>query len=216
MSDIPESTLSKKTGLKLNSRLSKDFQDKGFHYGNPIYIRIFKEENILELWVKKGSEFSLFKKYPICFYSGELGPKTKRGDKQAPEGFYYVKPNQLNPWSDFHLAFNIGYPNKYDREKGYTGSAIMVHGNCVSIGCFAMTDPLIEEIYTIINASFEEHQPFFRIHIFPFRMNEKRLTQEKDNKWLPFWDNLKEGYDWFEKKKNPPNVETINRKYVFN
>ena len=215
-SDIPSSNLSKSVISKTAPRLQAAFKKKGLVYGNPIYIRIFKEEKELELWVKKGGTFKLFKSYPICHFSGGLGSKTKRGDHQSPEGFYYVKPNQLNPWSSFHLSFNIGYPNAYDRAKNYTGSAIMVHGNCVSIGCYAMTDDLIDEIYTIINAAFENKQALFRVHSFPFKMTSSRLSKEKNNKWYPFWQNLKEGYDWFEKKRIPPNVEISNKKYIFN
>jgi len=216
MSDIPQSYRSKKVVQKLEAKLKSEFKVKGLPFGNPIFIRIFKEEKQLEVWVKKDAHFYLFKKYPICFFSGDLGPKTKQGDQQSPEGFYFVKPNQLNPWSKFHLAFNIGYPNQYDRKNNYTGSAIMVHGNCVSIGCYAMTDPIIEEIYTIANSSFENHQAFFRVNIFPFRMTKARMNQEKNNDWHPFWVNLKEGYDWFEDKKTPPNVELIKNRYSFN
>lgn len=215
MDSLPSSQVSKKAFQKHASSLKDDFKKKNLTFGNPIFIRIFKEENELEVWVMNKTNYVLYKTYPICYYSGTLGSKTKQGDKQSPEGFYYVKPNQLNPWSKFHLAFNIGYPNTYDRAHNYTGSAIMVHGNCVSIGCFAMTDPIIEEIYTIIQKAFENKQPLFRVHIFPFRMTKSRLENEKTNAWHPFWTNLKQGYDWFEKHKSPPNVEVQNKKYIF-
>lgn len=214
---IPESTRSRKAKQAYESILIDEYSKKGLTYGNPIFIRIFKENKTLEIWVQKGEHFKLFKEYEICTYGkGGLGPKLKEGDRMAPEGFYFVKPNQLNPWSDFHLAFNIGYPNKYDRTHKHTGSAIMVHGNCVSVGCFAMTDDVIDEIYTIISKSFEDGQPYFRIHIFPFMMTDENIVQYKDSENYEFWNNLKVGYDYFEENKQPPNVEVIDKVYVFN
>ena len=148
--------------------------------------------------------------------SGKLGPKLAEGDRQAPEGFYYVNRSRMKPDSTFHLAFNIGYPNSYDRAHNRTGSFIMVHGNQVSIGCFAMTDYWIEEIYTLCAEALKNGQPFFRVHIFPFRMTDERLAKESSNPWHPFWSNLKEGYDWFEEKKTPPNVTVGEKTYTFN
>src|SRR6476646_7180694 len=122
--------------------LKEDLAKAGLALGDAAFIRIFKEERVLELWLKpKGSaQFKLWKTWPIAAMSGHLGPKLKEGDQQAPEGFYEVNVDTLNPQSDYHLAFNIGYPNAFDQAKGRTGSYIMVHGNSVSIGCFAMTD----------------------------------------------------------------------------
>ena len=215
---IPSSSRSKGAILRVKPQLEKDFADKNMKFGAPIYIRIFKEEKELELWVKKNNSFTLFRKYPICTYgSGSLGPKIRQGDGQAPEGFYYVKPDNLNPVSTFHLSFNLGYPNKYDRVPQRTGGALMVHGDCVSIGCYAMTDEKIEEIYAIADAALRNGQPFFRAHIFPFRMTLENMQKHKDSKWYPFWRNLKKGYDFFETHGNtPPNVEVENRQYVFN
>ncbi len=184
-------------------------------YGSPIYIRIFKESAELEIWIKKNDIFELFKTYDICAFSGSLGPKTKRGDWQAPEGFYFVRPGNLNPWSSYHLSFNLGYPNAYDRAHGYTGSALMVHGKCVSIGCYAMTDKYINEIYALAHAAFEQGQAYFRVHIFPFRMEEAKLKKHRKNKWHGFWKNLQEGYEYFNTHKTPPNVIVKNKRYHF-
>ncbi|MCL4170236.1 UNVERIFIED_CONTAM: hypothetical protein GTU68_032858, partial [Idotea baltica] len=151
----------------------------------------------------------------ICRFSGDLGPKLKQGDFQSPEGFYFVRPNQLNPYSKFHLSFNLGYPNAYDRAHSRTGSALMIHGNCVSIGCYALTDPVIEVVYTLIDAAFRQGQPFFRVHIFPFKMNEINLESHKTSSWAKFWLNLKTGYDHFEQTGRPPNVTVRNGKYIF-
>jgi len=178
-------------------------------------MRIFKKSGELEVWVKNSKQFKLFKTYKLCRFSGSLGPKMRTDDRQSPEGFYYVRPGQLNPSSQFHMSFNIGYPNSYDRAHGRTGSALMVHGGCVSIGCYAMTDEKIEEIYTIADAAFRGGQSFFRVHIFPFRMNKQNMEQHKRSKWHRFWKNLKKGYDIFEDEKIPPDVMVKNKRYVF-
>ncbi|ACR13470.1 conserved hypothetical protein [Teredinibacter turnerae T7901] len=167
------------------------------------------------MWVKSGEEYELFKTYEICTFSGSLGPKTRKGDNQAPEGFYFVKPGSLNPWSSYHLSFNLGYPNSYERLHGFTGSALMVHGKCVSIGSYAMTDRYINEIYAMAQGAFESGQPFFRVHAFPFRLESEVLEKYKNNRWYSFWKNLKEGYDHFAKHKVPPNVDSEKGRYVF-
>lgn len=169
------------------------------------------------MWVLAEENFKLFNSYEICTYgSDSLGPKTSEGDGLAPEGFYFVRPEQLNPWSSFHLSFNIGYPNQYDRAQGWTGGAIMVHGECVSIGCFAMTNNYIDEIYTIADAAFRNSQPFFRVHIFPFKMNSENMNSHNQSNWKAFRENLKEDYDFFdEHNKKPPNVRVQNRRYIF-
>lgn len=211
--DLREKDTLKRVSPKLNNTLTQ----QGLQLGSPVFVRIFKETKELEIWVQstKDKKFKHFKTWKIAAMSGELGPKLAEGDMQAPEGFYFVKRSQLNPQSRFHLAFNIGYPNKYDRAHNRTGSFIMVHGNRVSIGCFAMTDPGIEEIYTLCASALKKGQPFFRVHIFPFRMDEKRMQAAKDNRWINFWQNLKEGHDYFEKNHVPPNVNVSNKKYTF-
>ncbi len=215
---IPSSVRSRNAITNVTPRLENEFTDSNLVLGKPVYIRIFKEENELELWVEDSSGFKLFKTYAICDYGSEgIGPKVMQGDGKAPEGFYFVKPNQLNPYSSFHLSFNLGYPNAYDRAHKRTGSALMVHGNCVSIGCYAMTNDGIEEIYAIVDASLRNGQPFFRVHIFPFKMTDINMQRYKDSKWYPFWQNVKEGYDFFDNNNCvPPNVIVENDRYVFN
>lgn len=212
---IPSSNRSKEAIRRKTPVLEDEFQNNNLTLGNPVFIRIFKESKELEMWIKKEDQFELFKTYRICYYSGGLGTKTRQGDGKSPEGFYFVTPGQLNPNSNFHLSFNIGYPNAYEREQGYTGGAIMVHGNCVSIGCYAMTDRRIEEIWTIIVKAFENGQCFFRIHIFPFRLTEDELAGYSNSPWYEFWMNLKEGYDYFEEQGHPPDVTVRNGKYIF-
>jgi murein L,D-transpeptidase YafK len=198
--------------------LTKKLTPLGLKPGLPIYVRIFKETNELEVWMepKPGAEWRLAAHHPIATWgSGTLGPKLAEGDRQAPEGFYSVGRKQLNPKSSYHLSFNIGYPNEYDQAHKRTGSLIMVHGSNVSIGCFAMTDPLIEEIYLLAEAAFDGGQKTFRVHIFPFRMSAKRMeTAEKTkSQWLDFWRELQPFHDRFENTKKPPEVEVKDKAY---
>ncbi|NNC90292.1 MAG: murein L,D-transpeptidase, partial [Akkermansiaceae bacterium] len=197
--------------------LERDLAATGLRFGDPVFIRIFKEERELELWVRHRTDgrFRKFRTWPVVAMSGKLGPKLAEGDRQAPEGFYFVPPGRMKPDSRFHLAFNLGYPNAYDRAHGRTGSFLMVHGNRVSIGCFAMTDARIEEIYTICDAALANGQGFFRVHVFPFRMTEARMARAKEHRWESFWKNQQEGYRHFETSKRPPNVTVVNKRYVF-
>lgn len=211
----PTSPRSQKAIAQVRPGLEKDLQARGLKWGAPIFIRIFKESLELEVWLAKKAGFELFRVYEICSYSGELGPKVKQGDLQSPEGFYFVPPSGLNPSSEFHLSFNIGYPNAYDLHHDRTGSAIMVHGNCVSVGCFAMTDRGIEEIYALADAAVRGGQPFFRVHIFPFRMTDDNLEKHGQSPWIGFWRNLKEGYDFFETRGTVPDVQGQDGKYIF-
>ena len=211
----PRSDRSETAAKRVRPSMETALRAKGLRWGAPVFIRIFKEEKQLELWVDDGKQFKLLKTWPICKFSGALGPKLKEGDGQAPEGFYFVPRARMNPHSRFHLSFNLGYPNSYDRAHGRTGIALMVHGNCVSIGCYAMTDPRIEEIYSLCDAALQNGQRFFRVHCFPFRMTEANMKKHRKSKWIKEWQNLKVGYDWFEKTKRPPNVEVRGKRYAF-
>ena len=190
-------------------------ENADFTIGSPILVRIFKEEKTLEVWMLKGDKYARYKAFPICFYSGGLGPKLQEGDKQSPEGFYRVSASGMNPNSRYHLSFNLGYPNAYDRSYGRTGSYLMVHGGCSSRGCYAMTDERIEEIYTLADAALKKGQPFFQVHSFPFRMTEDNMRRHKDSSWNGFWHNLKQGYDLFEQYKHPPTVLVQDKRYAF-
>ncbi|MDX1681459.1 MAG: murein L,D-transpeptidase family protein [Akkermansiaceae bacterium] len=211
----PSSERSRQARREVAPQLIRDLRDKGLEYGAPVFIRIFKQEEVLELWVKGEEQYELFRKYPIAKMSGVLGPKLEEGDYQAPEGFYSVKPAQMNPNSQFHLSFNLGYPNAYDRAHDRTGSALMIHGNRMSLGCFAMTDAKVEEIYTLCDVALRKGQPAFQVHSFPFRMTKENMRKHRNSKWFPFWRNLKEGYDWFEEKGTPPDVKVKEKRYVF-
>jgi len=213
--DLPSTRKSLRVLAKVRPVLAKDLSNLGLRLSSPIFMRIFKKSGELEVWVEDTEKFKLFKTYKLCRFSGSLGPKIRRDDCQSPEGFYFVKPNQLNPSSQYHMAFNIGYPNAYDSAHGRTGNSLMVHGSCVSIGCYAMTDETIEELYTIADAAFRGGQSFFRVHIFPFRMTKENMEQHKQSKWIRFWKNMKQGYDIFENERKPPNVMVKNKKYAF-
>ena len=195
--------------------LQDRLEARGFRFGAPAFIRIFKKEEVLEVWLQKDNgEYALFLDYPICIYSGELGPKTREGDKQSPEGFYAVGREAMNPNSQYHLSFNLGYPNAYDRAHGYSGSMLMVHGKCVSIGCYAMGDRQIEEIYTLVGSALQRGQPYVRVHAFPFRMTDANLAAYSEHRWYDFWRMLKPGYDYFERYHQPPEIDVIGGQYA--
>lgn len=201
--------------------LSKETLDllakKGMQAGSPVFVRVFKEESELEIWKQRDDgRFYHFKTYPICNWSGQLGPKLSRGDRQAPEGFYTITPYLMNPNSKYYLSFNLGYPNAFDKSHGRTGDSVMVHGKCRSAGCYAMTDAMMEEIYGVTREALKAGQSSFQVQALPFRMTDARLAQEKKNKWYPFWRTLKQGYDYFETYRLPPNVEICERRYVVN
>ncbi len=201
----------------LTKESSKLLSRKGMRLGAPIFVRIFKEESELEVWKgRDDGRFYHYKTYPICNWSGKLGPKLAKGDKQAPEGFYSVASHQMNPNSDFHVAFNLGYPNLYDRSRRRTGKFLMVHGKCRSAGCYAMTDALMEEIYALAREAFRGGQQKFHVHAFPFRMTHANMIRHRKNKWMRFWKILKQGYDHFEVHRIPPDVAVCERRYVVN
>jgi murein L,D-transpeptidase YafK len=182
----------------------------------PILIRIYKEGGALEVWKQdRSGRFRLLKSYAICRFSGTLGPKRAEGDHQAPEGFYDVGPGQMNPHSREYLAFNIGYPNAYDQSFGRTGDSLMVHGGCRSVGCYAMTDQQIEEIYGLAYEAFAGGQRSIQLQAFPFRMTQANLESHRDNPNYPFWTMLKAGSDLFEATGLPPEVSVCRQQYVF-
>jgi murein L,D-transpeptidase YafK len=202
---------------QVSPRLIKQMSTKGMKRDAPIMARIFKEESTVEIWKQKSNgRYDLLATYDICKWSGKLGPKFVEGDRQAPEGFYTVRPAQMNPNSQYHLAFNIGYPNAFDRANGRTGSHLMVHGACSSSGCYSMTDPQMEEIYALGREAFAGGQTEFQIQAYPFRMTAANMARYKDDSNYSFWKNLKEGYDHFEITKVPPKVDVCERRYVFN
>jgi len=197
------------------ARLDERLAAEGVSLGVPVVVRIFKLESELELWVEKDGRFVRFATYPICLWSGRLGPKLKEGDRQAPEGFYTVAAEQLNPNSRMHRSFSLGFPNIFDQAHGRTGSFLMVHGGCASIGCYAVTDPAVDEIWRVVTAALDQGQERFPVHAFPFRMTESNVKARRGSPWDGFWADLKKGYDLFEASKVPPVVSVCNGRYVF-
>lgn len=209
---IPTSTLKSKSKT---FSLEQSLENIGAKIGDPIFIRIFKKEKKLELWVKPNEEFKLCKTYTICTYSGDLGPKLKQGDKQSPEGFYTVSKKQLKPNSKYHLGLILDFPNKYDKYQKRTGSYLMIHGECSSTGCYAMGNRQIEEIYKMAEATLKNTQKKLHVHIFPFEMTPKNMKLHDTNRWYDFWVNLKLGHDIFERYNVVPIIKASKDKYRF-
>lgn len=203
-----------RAAARVQPALERDLARAGLRWGAPVFIRIFKDESELELWVDNGQRFELFRTYPVCTWSGSLGPKLRQGDGQSPEGFYTVAAGQLNPRSQYHLSFNLGYPNAYDRAHGRTGDFLMVHGSCVSIGCYAMGDANIEQIYSLLAASLADGQAAVPVHVFPFRFDARADSEWRSDPWAGFWDNLREGHDAFERTGRPPRIRVASKRYV--
>ncbi len=202
---------------KLSGKMIAEMSKKGMKPESPVLIRIFKQESELEVWkVDKSGTYALFKTYPMCRWSGKLGPKTKIGDRQAPEGFYQVSAGQLNPKSQYYVSFNLGYPNRLEAALGHTGEALMVHGACSSSGCYAMTDQGVGEIYAIVQKALSGGQENFQVQAFPFRMTAKNMIEHRDDQNMSFWRTLKEGYDAFEVTHRQPKVSVCESRYVFN
>lgn len=201
---------------RVTPTLTKALKPHGAAIGDPVFIRIVKEPRLCELWIKtqENDRYTLFKTYDIAGMSGSLGPKKKEGDMQAPEGFYATASGLLNPRSNYHLSFNIGYPNAYDTAQGYTGSFIMLHGKDVSIGCFAMTDPGIEEIYTLVSAALQQGQTRVPIQIYPFPITEENLQRHRESPHIGFWKQLAPAWQYTERHHAPAPVAVVSGAYT--
>jgi murein L,D-transpeptidase YafK len=200
----------------LSETMLAELDTRNMRRESPILIRIFKKESELELWkVDKSGRFALLRTYPICRWSGDLGPKVQEGDRQAPEGFYSITPSLMNPNSNYHLAINTGFPNAYDRANGRSGTFLMIHGDCASVGCYAMTDEQITEIYSLAREAFFGGQRSFQIQAYPFRMTPLNMAKHRDSPHLAFWKGLKQGYDHFEATRKEPKVAVCDKRYVF-
>lgn len=212
---LPDSARARTAVARVRPALVADLAALGLRLGAPVFLRICKAESTLEAFVDDGQRYRHFRSFPICAWSGQLGPKLREGDGQSPEGFYTVRPRQLNPASQFHLSFDLGFPNAYDRAHGRTGSYLMVHGRCVSIGCYAMTDPLIEQIWTLLSAALAAGQSAVQVHAFPFRMDaddaESRIAAAAH---ADFWGQLRAGWQAFEASGLPPRVAVRGQRYV--
>jgi murein L,D-transpeptidase YafK len=209
-------SLPTKATMAVSSELLSLFRQKNMSKNSPILVRIFKEESELEVWKQDTTgHFQILKVYPICRWSGDLGPKSHEGDRQAPEGFYRITPELMNPNSNYYLAINIGFPNSFDKANERDGTFLMIHGDCWSSGCYAMTDEQISEIYSLARDSFVGGQPSFQIQAYPFRLTPANLARHRTNPNMDFWKMLKIGNDHFEATRLEPKVEVCDRRYVF-
>ena len=201
----------------LPGKLVRAMKRRDMAVSAPVLMRIFKEESELEVWKQtdKG-RYELLKTYDICKWSGELGPKHKEGDRQAPEGFYEVNWGLMNPRSSYYLSFNLGYPNRFDRSHGRTGTHLMVHGACSSAGCYAMEDDQIAEIYGLARDALRGGQKSFQVQALPFRMTPENMARHRESEHFSFWQDLKVGYDHFELTRMPPKIDVCERRYQVN
>lgn len=208
--------LADRGSVLIPAKVQMDMRQKGMSAKDPVLVRIFKKESELEIWKRDNTgRYTLLRTYPMCRWSGQLGPKKAEGDRQAPEGFYEVDYSRLNPNSQFYLSFDLGFPNKLERAKGYTGSALMVHGACSSSGCFAISDEYVAELYSIVRDALKGGQKSFQVQSYPFRMEPENLAAYKDNPNFQFWMDLKKGYDYFEVTHQPPKFNFCEGRYQF-
>lgn len=203
--------------IPINPQLMALMSEKGMHPNSPVLIRSFKKESELEIWKKgRSGRYELLKTYPICRWSGQLGPKKREGDRQAPEGFYHITPAHMNPNSSFYLSFNMGFPNAFDRQHGRSGAHLMVHGACSSSGCYSMSDDQIAEIYALVREAHNGGQRAVQMQAMPFRMTPENLARHRYDANIAFWRNLKEGSDIFEVARLEPRVSVCSQRYAFN
>ena len=197
----------------IGEKLEKAVRDFGVKPNSEIFLRAFKREKRLELWMKKDSIFQLFRAYPICYVPGKLGPKRKQGDSQVPEGVYFI--DAFNPKSNFHLSMRVNYPNESDlhfSDKEKPGGEIYIHGDCVSVGCIPIENANIEEVYLLALDAMTGKQERIPVHIFPCRLDDMNLQNLIDDNFFNtenrrFWENLQPVYKFFEQKRIVPKVE---------
>jgi murein L,D-transpeptidase YafK len=212
----PPPPLPAKATKELPSSLLSLIKQKKMPKFSPVLVRIFKEEAELEVWKQDTTgRFQLLKTYPVCRWSGDIGPKEREGDRQTPEGFYTITPELMNPNSSYYLAINTGFPNAFDKANARDGSFLMIHGDCSSSGCYAMTDEQVGEIYSLARDSFTGGRTSFQIQAYPFRMTPANLARHRTSPHMAFWQMIKVGYDHFETTHLEPKVDVCNRRYVF-
>lgn len=201
-------------GAQINpAPLEQRLAQAGFTLGAPVLLRVYKLSFELEVWLKRDTGYALFATYPICYFSGQLGPKLRFGDWQSPEGVYKIEPFQLNPFSAHHRAFNLGFPNAYDKALGRTGTLLEIHGGCSSVGCYAITNPAIDDIYKLVTTAFASGQPSFQVQALPFRMTAEAMASHANHPQNRFWTELKTIADAFDDTHQPPDVAVCDGHY---
>lgn len=220
----------KATQIKFE-RVEKAYQEKwetlqkfvkaaGFGNNFSMLINAYKAEGKLEIWLKSYSDkqYKLFRTYDFCEHSGTLGPKVIEGDKQIPEGFYYI--NVFNPMSTFHLSLGVNYPNSVDLARTgkdrKPGNDIYIHGNCVTVGCIPLTDEKIKEVYVLAVEAKDNGQEKIPVNIYPFKMTDGNMKKYSAlfPTQLAFWKTLQPGYFAFEKNRNLADIKEVGGKYV--
>ena len=195
--------------------LAKEFSEKGLKLGSPVFLRVYKQTSEMELWVQQGPRYELFKIYKICRWSGGLGPKFYEGDRQSPEGLYRITTSDLIVNQRWDRAMNINYPNNFDQVNGRGGSSILIHGGCGSIGCFAIQNQNVEEVYGAVRAALRNSQAYVPVLTLPFRYSALAPEKEDTLHMSEFWSDLRRADLLFERDKLPPIAWICDGRYYF-
>ncbi len=197
------------------SLLAAEFAAKDLKLGSPVFIRIYKNTSRMELWVQQGARYALFKTYGICRWAGGLGPKMHEGDNQSPEGLYHISSEDLIVNPRWHRAMNINYPNRFDVMNGRGGSGILIHGKCASVGCFAIQDANVEEVYDAVRAALHNGQARIPVLALPFSFAKYAPAVEDTAKMNDFWSDLRRADILFDRDRLPPTAYVCDGRYYF-
>jgi len=203
------------TGEPAAVSLSEKFKQKGLLLGAPVFLRIYKSTSEIELWVQQGPRFVLAQTYGICRWSGLIGPKMTEGDRQSPEGLYHITAQGLIANLRWHRAMRLNYPNSYDVTNGRTGSGILIHGKCHSVGCFAIEDGNVEEVYEAVDAAFKAGQARIPVLSLPFRFGKLAEESSTPAELGEFWTDLRHADLMFNRDRIPPAALLCNSRYYF-
>ena len=206
----PSSIAAVKEGL-----LTEEFAARGLKLGSPVFLRVYKQSSKMEVWVAQGPRYALFKTYRICRWSGGLGPKMFEGDRQSPEGLYHITAEDLIVNPRWHRAMNINYPNRFDVVNGRGGSGILIHGKCGSVGCFAIQDNNVEEVYDAVRAALQNGQVSIPVLALPFSFATYAPAVEDTLRLNEFWSDLRRADILFNRDRVPPTAWVCDGRYYF-
>ncbi len=195
--------------------LAQEFAGKGLKLGSPVFIRVYKQTSEMELWVQQGPRYVLFKTHGICRWSGVLGPKFYEGDRQSPEGLYRITTSDLIVNRRWDRAMNINYPNSFDNLNSRGGSGILIHGGCGSIGCFAIQNENVEDVFGAVRAALKGGQAYVPVLTLPFRFTALAPEKEDTLHMSEFWADLRRADLLFERDKVPPAAWICDGRYYF-
>jgi murein L,D-transpeptidase YafK len=199
----------------VNNSLAAKFEEKGLTLGSPVFLRVYKQTSEMELWVQQGPRYIHFKTFGICRWSGGLGPKMYEGDRQSPEGLYHITTADLIVNPRWDRAMNINYPNSFDVVNGRSGSGILIHGKCGSIGCFAIQDQNVEEVYGAVRAALFSGQAEIPVLALPFRFASVAPSVRDTLQLNEFWSDLRRADLLFERDRLPPTAWICDGRYYF-